>query len=588
MFKKLLLGCLALTATTTAFAQATCGATAGAFPANNTPMQLLVSDMTTAPVFTTNPSGLPNTDYVVSQQGAVSSDGLGPAIIGAGPATFLAPDYGMTIGDSFYVHAFSYDLYQIKLLIHSLYNNSFFAGTTCCAAADQFFGGFCANLSAQGINDSSDVNSVEDLFAVMNAFSGGTGGNLSVKGLVSNLTDLNSSLGIFGNCSGGITELCFAVDTLSYQFYEVTGVAVTSVTVQGQGGASTITTSGGTLQMEASILPANATNQNVTWSVQNVTGVASIDQAGLLTAYADGNVLVTATAADGSGATGSTVIALSNQSNIAVTGITVTPNPSSISISEGTLQMTATIAPANATATTVVWSLPAGGFIANIDQNGLLTAIGNNDGIVTVRATSTDGSLVFGEATVTLSNQGVVAVTGISINENPGTIGTANGTFQFNATLTPANATNTNVNWSIIGNPVSCDINNMGVATGYFSDTVQVVADALGGTGVFDTTTLEINIVSGIATISNDASLSLSITPNPHQNHFQMEFSCTQTADYQVRLVDMLGKVAWSQTQTWSAGNYQMQINTQNLPSGMYWLQVQHNNGMIAKRLVKN
>lgn len=587
MFKKLLLGCLALTATTTAFSQATCGATAGQFTANNTPMQLLVSDMTTAPVFTTNPAGLPNTDYVVSLQGEPSSDGLGPAIIGAGPASFLAPDYNMTVGDSFYVHAFSYDLHQVKLLIHSLYNNSFFPGTTCCAAADQIFNGFCANLSAQGINDSSDVNSVEDLFAVMNAFSGGNG-NLSVKGLVTNLTDLNSSLGFFGNCSGGISELCFAVDTLSYQFYEVIGVPVTSITVQGQGGASTITTSGGTLQMEANILPVNATNQNVVWSVQNMGGVATIDQAGLLTAYANGDVTVTATAADGSGISGSATIILSNQSNVAVTGITVTPNPGNIFVSNGTLQMTATIAPANATTTTVVWSLPAGGFIASIDQNGLLTAIGNNDGTVTVRATSTDGSLVFGEATVNLSNQGVIAVTGISIDQNLGTIGTANGTFQFTATITPPDATNTNVNWSIIGNPVSCDINNLGVATGYFSDTVQVVAEALGGIGISDTTTLEINIVSGIATISNDASLSLSITPNPHQNHFQMEFSCTQTADYQVRLVDMLGKVAWSQTQTWSAGNYQMQINTQNLPSGMYWLQVQHNNGMIAKRLVKN
>ena len=57
--------------------------------------------------------------------------------------------------------------------------------------------------------------------------------------------------------------------------------------------------------MSASVLPANATNKSVTWSVSNGTGTATIDPAsGLLTAGTAGTVTVTATAKDGSAKTG--------------------------------------------------------------------------------------------------------------------------------------------------------------------------------------------------------------------------------------------------------------------------------------------
>ena len=90
-------------------------------------------------------------------------------------------------------------------------------------------------------------------------------------------------------------------------------VLVTSIDVIGQGGADAITTPGGTLQMVATVLPANADDGSYTWSVTNGTGSASIDANGVLTAITDGTVTVTATANDGSGVTGDAVITLSNQ-----------------------------------------------------------------------------------------------------------------------------------------------------------------------------------------------------------------------------------------------------------------------------------
>lgn len=110
-------------------------------------------------------------------------------------------------------------------------------------------------------------------------------------------------------------------------------ILVTSVTVDGQGGASTITTAGGTLQMGSTVLPGNATDNTISWSVTNGTGSASINASGLLTAISDGTVTVTATANDASGETDDMVVTISNQSaGLAVinhNNFTIYPNPGS-------------------------------------------------------------------------------------------------------------------------------------------------------------------------------------------------------------------------------------------------------------------
>jgi|GEM_PF-2654558 len=84
----------------------------------------------------------------------------------------------------------------------------------------------------------------------------------------------------------------------------ITGVIpVTSISVQGQGGATTIATLGGTLQMEEAVLPASANNVTVSWTVDDPS-VGTIDANGELTAVANGTVRVFATAQDGSGVSG--------------------------------------------------------------------------------------------------------------------------------------------------------------------------------------------------------------------------------------------------------------------------------------------
>ena len=109
-------------------------------------------------------------------------------------------------------------------------------------------------------------------------------------------------------------------------------ILVNTINIQGLAGQSTITNQAGTLQMEATVLPANADDDTFTWGITNQTGSATISPNGILTAISDGTVTVTAIANDASGTTGSTVITISNQSlaikeQTNINNLSIYPNP---------------------------------------------------------------------------------------------------------------------------------------------------------------------------------------------------------------------------------------------------------------------
>lgn len=111
---------------------------------------------------------------------------------------------------------------------------------------------------------------------------------------------------------GDTTSVLFSPGTRTDGTPFDTNYVVMSVSVQGAGGATTITTNGGTLQMEAMVMPTFAADTTVSWSVDDPM-VATIDAAGLLTAAGNGVVTVTATANDGTGIADSAQITISNQ-----------------------------------------------------------------------------------------------------------------------------------------------------------------------------------------------------------------------------------------------------------------------------------
>lgn len=95
------------------------------------------------------------------------------------------------------------------------------------------------------------------------------------------------------------------------QGISVGGLIGLLVTTQG-GVPSTITVSGGTLQMVATVFPTTA-NQNVSWSIVPGTGAATISSSGLVSAVLDGTVYAKATSVQDNTIKDSLMITISGQ-----------------------------------------------------------------------------------------------------------------------------------------------------------------------------------------------------------------------------------------------------------------------------------
>ncbi|WP_052184107.1 Ig-like domain-containing protein [Psychroserpens sp. Hel_I_66] len=110
----------------------------------------------------------------------------------------------------------------------------------------------------------------------------------------------------------------------------------------------------------------------------------------------------------------------SNVTFVDVASISVAGND--INQTGQTSQMTAEVLPANATDPSVIWSVDDES-IAVINSNGLLAPVSN--GTVTVKATSVDNPSIFGDLTITVSNQTTELYFSGTATENGDNVSTA-------------------------------------------------------------------------------------------------------------------------------------------------------------------
>ncbi|MFP9112364.1 Ig-like domain-containing protein [Flavobacterium sp. RHBU_3] len=351
-------------------------------------------------------------------------------------------------------------------------------------------------------------------------------------------------------------------------------VAVTSVTVTTQGGvAAAITTDAGTLQLVATVLPADATDADVTWSIVSGSDFATVDENGLVTAVANGTVVVRATAADGT-IYGEIEITVSGQV-VAVESVTVTTEgdvAATITTAGGTLQLEATVLPADATNADVTWSIVSGAEYATVDENGLVTAVAN--GTVVVRATAADGT-IYGEIEITVSGQ-VVAVESVTVTTEgdvAATITTAGGTLQLVATVLPADATNADVTWSVVSGSDFATVDENGLVTAVANGTVVVRATAADGT-IYGEIEVTIDIPLGTETVNANL---FTVYPNPATD--VVFIKTTQTVK-EVNVFNMLGSLLYTTTAK--------EVQLSGLASGNYIMTVTFENGTVAnKKIIK-
>ena len=183
---------------------------------------------------------------------------------------------------------------------------------------------------------------------------------------------------------------------VSYSPVAVTGVSVPSTQTVEENGTCTIS---------ATISPADASNKNVTWSIESGSNLVSItpDELDCEISGLDagtGTAVIRATTADGSYTADCTVTVVA--AIVPVTGITLSDNSLALdadTTTSGTI--TATIAPAGATAQTVNYTIQSGNCVS-ISQNGLSCTITRlSNGSATVRCSATDSSGVYADCEVT-------------------------------------------------------------------------------------------------------------------------------------------------------------------------------------------
>jgi uncharacterized protein YjdB len=99
------------------------------------------------------------------------------------------------------------------------------------------------------------------------------------------------------------------------------------------------------------------------------------------------------------------LVRVTNETQVPVTGISVTAvgGNTTINTPNGTLQLTATVTPTNATVKSIYWLVENGTGEATVNSEGLVTAVA--DGTATIKAISKDGSGIFGEILITISGQ---------------------------------------------------------------------------------------------------------------------------------------------------------------------------------------
>lgn len=149
----------------------------------------------------------------------------------------------------------------------------------------------------------------------------------------------------------------------------------------------------------ASFTPAETPNKSHVWSSSN-SGIATVDETGMVTAVTPGETVVTATALIGKKTATCKVTVVDKV--VRVEGVSVEPTEVVMVVGDD-LTLEAVVVPENATNKTVTWR-SGDSKIASVDAIGKVTAI--SEGKVAIEATTDDGDKTV-SCQITIANRGV-------------------------------------------------------------------------------------------------------------------------------------------------------------------------------------
>ena len=256
------------------------------------------------------------------------------------------------------------------------------------------------------------------------------------------------------------------------------------------------------LQLTATVAPDNATDKSVTWSSNNTAVATVVD--GKVVAVAPGDAVITVAATDGSNVTAQCAVKVQP---ILVTSITLSQTAVDATVGDR-LQLTATVAPDNATDKSVTWS-SSNTAVATVDAEGIVAVIGAGNAVIT--ATTHDGSALTASCSITAVPVTVLA-TDVTLDLTTVELGIGR-TQKVTATVLPEDASTRSVTWSS-SNEAVATVNGVGVITAVAAGEAVITATTVDGTDLTATCTVTVTLVQveRITLAVTEASMKLNST----------------------------------------------------------------------------
>jgi uncharacterized protein YjdB len=244
------------------------------------------------------------------------------------------------------------------------------------------------------------------------------------NGVVVGLSVGTAQITATANDGSGKSAICYV---------QVNPILITGITLSSS--SLTLTSAATPSTLTATVTPTNATNKNILWSSSN-TAVATVNGDGKITALTVGNVIITATAADGSGITATCTV---NSYIQPTPTITLTPKTATMIVA-GTLQLTATT-----TATSgISWSSKNPN-IATVGTTGLVTGVSAGETYIYASLT---GAVTKDSCLVLVQQNSTIPVTSIVISQSVLQLYQSTKSVVLYAKVLPVDATNKNIVWT--------------------------------------------------------------------------------------------------------------------------------------------
>lgn len=240
----------------------------------------------------------------------------------------------------------------------------------------------------------------------------------------------------------------------------VTGISLSETTVELKPGE--------THQLKATVLPQNASNAEVTW-YSDKESVAKVSQSGLVSAVSTGEATIHVVTSDG-GKMATCLVKVGTP----VKGITLSVSSKTLYVGDPSLDISATLTPANATDKSLEWS-SSDPEVASIAPGAALRAVIKplKPGKTTITATTKDGGFT-ASCEVTVKRH----VSGVSLNKASLTLYVGE-TESLAATVAPEDASDKTVAWSSDNSAVASVSNGKVTANKPGTAVIKVVTNDL-------------------------------------------------------------------------------------------------------------